>query len=318
MSLTHCTQKISPFDIASNTLFLGKSNRDTFIFTGVASNKWSIGDVPNGGYVMAIIIDSVIKHFAEKHQTDPVALNCFFFNKTIPGNLIIEIDELKMSKKGYCLVRAILKQRKDLQPLTSLDSYDPSQWQDKVQGIFTMGNMDNEQGPTHFYKNPSPPSDQHLEPYNYVFMGEFLETTFDMRSFPKSDTEAGKPEVTQTMGFKDGRPIDFKSIPYWCDMFLTPATLLGPAILDGPVWCPTMQLEVQFKRKPSGKRIRGHYVAPHIINGRFDISGEVWDEKGEILAITRHQCLVVPWSRNSKDETKAKERIEIMMQKSKI
>lgn len=38
MSVSQSTQEISAFDIASNTSFLGKSTRDTFIFTGVASN----------------------------------------------------------------------------------------------------------------------------------------------------------------------------------------------------------------------------------------------------------------------------------------
>ncbi|KAI8639972.1 thioesterase-like superfamily-domain-containing protein [Parasitella parasitica] len=318
MSISQSTQEISAFDVATDTSFLGKSNSNTFIFTGFASKKWCIGDVPNGGYVLAIIIDSVIRHFDESFQIDPVALNCFFFKKTIPGHLIVEIEELKMSKKGYCVVRAILKQRVDLQPLTSLENYDPSQWQDKVQGIFTMGNMDNEKGPTHFYKNPLQPSTEHLEPYNYVFMGEFLNTTIDKSKFPKSDIEAGSPEVIHTMEFKDSRPIDFKSIPYWCDMFNPPPTLLGPAILNGPVWCPTMQLEIQFKRKPSGKRITGRYISPHIINGRFDMSGEIWNEQGEILAITRHQCLIVPWSRNSKDESKVNARKQAMMEKSKI
>jgi hypothetical protein len=236
---------------------------------------------------LAIITDSVIKHFSTKYQTDPVALNCFFFNKTLPGNLILEIDELKMSKKGYCVIRCILKQRNDLAALTDITTYNPSEWSDKVQCIFTMGNMDNEQGPTYFYKNPTPPSQEHMEPYHYMFMGDFVNCTFDMRSFPKSDTEPGLPEVNQTMAFSDGRPIDFKSIPYWCDMFITPPTLLGPAVLNGPVWCPTMQLEVQFKRKPTGHQILGHCVAPHIINGRFDITGEIYNQQGEILALTR-------------------------------
>ncbi|KAI8060665.1 thioesterase-like superfamily-domain-containing protein [Gilbertella persicaria] len=261
---------------------------------------------------MAIILDSVIQHFADKYQIDPVALNCFFFNKTIPGHLILEIDELKMSKKGYCIVRCILKQRKDLQPLVDLATYNPSEWQDKVQGIFTMGNMDNEQGVTYYYKAPQPPNPDTLKPYRYMFMSEYLTTGFDLSTMPKSDTEPGKPEVMQKIGFNDGRPIDYKSIPYWCDMFTTPPTLLGPSVLGGPVWCPTMQLEVQFKRKPVGKEVFGHYVANHIINGRFDITGELWTEQGDILALTRHQCLVVPWSRNSSDESSAKKRLDAM------
>lgn len=239
------------------------------------------------GYVMAMIIDSVIRQFADKHQTDPVALNCFFFSKTLPGNLIVEIDELKMSRKGYCVVRAILKQTKDLKKLESLAAYNPSEWIDKVQGVFTMGNMDQEEGITHYHKHPPAPSQEHLEPYEYTFMGEFVDCKFDMRNFPTTDEKPGNPEVTQTMSFKDGRPVDFKSIPYWCDMFITPPVLLGPALLDGPIWCPTMQLEVQFKRKPTGKTVLAHFAARHIINSRFDVDGEIYNEQNELLALTR-------------------------------
>jgi hypothetical protein len=236
---------------------------------------------------MGIIIDSVIQLFSDKHQSDPVALNCFFFNKTLGGNLIIEVEELKMSRKGYCIVRAILKQTKDLKSLDNVESYDPSEWSDKVQGIFTMGNMDAEQGVTYFYNNPLPPSLDELEPYHYMFMGDYVNSKLDMRNFAKDENDIGKPEITQTMGFKDERPIDFKSIPYWCDMFITPPSLLGPVVLGGPVWCPTMQLEVQFKRKPTGQNIIAHFVTKHIINGRFDVDGEIWNEQGQILAITR-------------------------------
>ncbi|KAI8374848.1 thioesterase-like superfamily-domain-containing protein [Blakeslea trispora] len=299
------------FDEATTTQYLGKTNAGGFIFKGAASDKWSIGNVPNvSGYVIAVMLDAVIQHFSAKHQTDPVSLNCFFFSKTLPGHLILEIDELKMSKKGYCVVRCVLKQKVDLKPLDSTSTYNPSEWKDKVHGIFTMGNINSEQGVTHFYKPIEPPSVNTLTPYKYKFMGEFLDASFDMNNVPTDSAVPGKPEVSQLIGFNDERPIDFKSIPYWCDMFIPPPMLLGPAVLNGQVWCPTMQLEVQFKQRPSGLKVLAHYIANQIINGRFDVTGEIWSEAGDILALTRHQCLIVPWSRNSTDSALAQKRAE--------
>ncbi|KAG2203011.1 hypothetical protein INT47_013227 [Mucor saturninus] len=271
---------ISQFDEATITSYLGKTERGAHVFTGVASTRWSVGDVPN-------------------HQTDPVALNCFFFNKTLGGNYIVEIEELKMSGKGYCVVRAILKQTKDLTALDTVSSYQPSRWIDKVQGVFTMGNMDAEKGVTNLHKHPTPPPLDHLVPYEYIFMGEFVDAKLDTHILPVED-RTNQPELTQVIGFKDGREVDFKSMPYWCDMFLALPWLMGPTFLGGPIWCPTMQLEIQFKKKPTGKKVVGHFLSRHIINGRFDVDGEVWNEQGEILAITRHQNLIVPWSRNVK------------------
>ncbi|KAI8335669.1 thioesterase-like superfamily-domain-containing protein [Choanephora cucurbitarum] len=300
------------FDKATINQFLGKTKTGAFVFKGAADAKWSIGNVPNVSYVIAVMLDAVIQHFSTRTQVDPVALNCFFFNKTLPGHLILEIDELKMSKKGYCVVRCILKQKKDLTALDNLNGYNPSEWQDKVQGIFTMGNMDNEQGVTNFYKTLEPPNVNTLSPYKYFFMGEFLDVKFDMNNVSTDEDVPGKPEVTQLIGFSDGRPVDFKSIPYWCDMFVPPPMLLGPNVLNGQVWCPTMQLEVLFKRRPSGKKVIAHYVANHIINGRFDVTGEIWSEEGDIFALTRHQCLIVPWSRNSSDSSLAQKRSETL------
>lgn len=233
---------------------------------------------------MSIITDSVIRLFSDRHQTDPVALNCFFFNKTLAGNLVIEIEELKMSKKGYCIVRAVLKQTKDLSALEDMSAYDPSEWTDKVQAVFTMGNMDSEEGITHLYKSPAPSSDlvERLEPFKYTFMSDFVDSKFETSSFKDAT-----PEYTQMMNFKDQRITDFKSIPYWCDMILPPPHLLGEETFGGPVWCPTMQLEVQFKRKPTGQKIVAHFITKHIINNRFDIDGEIWNDNGDILATTR-------------------------------
>lgn len=58
------------------------------------------------------MLDSVMQHYQQRHQKHPIALNCFFFGKTLPGPCIVEIEELKASGKGYCICRAVLKQYK--------------------------------------------------------------------------------------------------------------------------------------------------------------------------------------------------------------
>ncbi|KAI8969204.1 thioesterase-like superfamily-domain-containing protein [Mycotypha africana] len=310
--------KLSHFDQATKTELLGKTDTESIIFTGIASNQWCIGDVPHVSYIASIVTDSVLQHFSDNYQKDLVALNCFYFSKTIPGPLIVEIEELKMSKKGYCVVRALLKQKKDLTPLRDIKAYKSAEWLVKLHCIFTIGNMDSEKGVTSFYRNPIAPSKEYIEPYHYAFMGEFLKTTIDATTFPRNDKQPGKPEIIQTVEFSDGRNIDFKSIPYLCDMFVTPPSLLGPSVLGGLVWCPTMQLEVQFKKRPTGKEVLAHFVAPHIINGRFDIDGEIWNENNEIVATTRHQCLIVPWSRNSKNSDAVQRRQKMLNDKSKL
>ncbi|CAO3591211.1 unnamed protein product [Absidia cylindrospora] len=176
MSLTTTTENPRyQFDQATNTVFLGKTETGSVCYTGHASKDWAIGNVPNVSYVVSLILDSVLQNYQQRHQKHPVALNCYFFGKTLPGAFIVEIEELKSSGKGYCICRAVLKQYKDMdQPLPStIADYKSNDPITKVHGIFTMGNMDTESGKTHYHNNPKAPSRDKMIPTKYAFMGNF-------------------------------------------------------------------------------------------------------------------------------------------------
>ncbi|CAO3598288.1 unnamed protein product [Absidia cylindrospora] len=251
------------------------------------------------------MFDSVLRLYSERYQVDPVALNCFFLRKTEMTAIIIEIKDIKVNRKGYCVTQATIKQTKSSQPgqapLQQLEDYHAADYVDKVLGVFTMGNMDNEQGASSDHDLPAPPNngDRQLAPFSLFYMKELIEMEVDAASLP--DPTTIKPmEVHQTIRFRDQRPVDFKSIPFWCDNFVSPPNLLGP-VFDGPLWCATMQMEVQFKRKcPEGlKKVAASFVTHTLKNSRFDIDGWIWGDNGELLATTRHQCLCLPWERNT-------------------
>ncbi|KAL0092464.1 thioesterase-like superfamily-domain-containing protein [Phycomyces blakesleeanus] len=308
LNLTNST--ISAFDKGTNTQFIGKSASGALYYVGHASLQWSIGQVPNVSYVVSIMLDSVLQRYEKLYQKHPISLNCFFLRKTIPGPILIEIEDIKMSGKGYCLSRAVLKQLNNFDdPMpTNIDEYDPAMFNDKIQGVFTMGNMLNEQGVTVLHKPLTPPSRENLEPFKYIFMGDMVNSKIDHSMLPKSDNDGvqtpGTPEHHHLISFSDNRSVDFKSIPYWCDMFITPAANLGTDVWGGSIWCATMQMEIQFKRIPTGKEVLCSFITPHIMNSRLDLDGGIWDEDNNLLAVTRHQCLALPFSRNTPNVSK--------------
>ncbi|KAI8139791.1 thioesterase-like superfamily-domain-containing protein [Fennellomyces sp. T-0311] len=284
-------ERLSAFDEATNTTYIGTTEDGTTLYAGNAIKQWCIGDVPHVSYVIALVTDSVLRHFSQKYQKDPIALNCFYMHKTSIGPFVVAIQNLKTSKKGYCLVRASLLQNEGAPILTNVSQFQREAYKEKVHVIFTMGNMDAEEGVSFMHEPYQAPNRDAMVPFKHTFMGEFLTGLVDRSTMGKSHLHMGKPEFHQALQYSDGRDIDFKCIPYFCDLFVTPPMLLGWDFLG---------LEVQFKRRPSGKEVLTSIVAPHIINGRFDCSGGVWDPEGNLIALTRHQCLVVPWSRNSK------------------
>lgn len=180
-----------------------------------------------------------------------------------------------------------LSQNPSAGPLTSVDDYDSDSYTLHITGIFTFGSFATETGLTHTYKPSSPPSREELQPMKWRFMDDIVYGSADLSAFAKGEKDVGRPDLRHVAGFKDQRPLDFVSIPYWCDMITPPAMMLGPAVLGGQVWVPTMQMEVLFKAVPRGKEVFCNFISRYVINGRDEMDGEIFDEDGNLLALTR-------------------------------
>ena len=77
--------------------------------------------------------------------------------------------------------------------------------------------------------------------------------------------------------------------------FHSPTSFLGEEVIGGPGSYPTLTLEIQFKSLPKGQWAVCTFRSRFLKNGRNEIDGELWDEEGNLLCITRHMCLTVPW-----------------------
>ncbi|KAI9274839.1 thioesterase-like superfamily-domain-containing protein [Phascolomyces articulosus] len=300
------------FDRATCSSYIGESDTVTY-YAGSVDINWAIGQVPAGGYVVALSLSAVLDHFSTRYQQHPASLNTFFFKKTEAGPFIVEITELKSSKKGFVVVKAVLRQPKKYNEKNKvpqdLSKYDRNQYVTKTLSIITMSDMNGETGITLSKGEtgvaPVPPQMATMEPAKMDYMGDYVDLYQDKSTYPVYDTQGnvikpGRAEIHHGYDFKDGRETDFKSLPYWADLFTNPLYSMGPQVLGkSKYWMPTLQLEVQFKTVPKDvKNVIATFKIPHIVNNRFDLDGALYDQHQNLLAITRHQCLVVPWERN--------------------
>ncbi|KAG0171304.1 hypothetical protein DFQ28_010787 [Apophysomyces sp. BC1034] len=307
-------QDMYAFDKATNTKYLGKTTSGRAVYVGRTDKTWAVGEASSGGYVLSVMMDSMLQHYAERHQQHPIALNAFFLRKTSPGPVVIEIEDIKTSRKGYCLSRTMLKQPKDGQTvLRTLEEYDPAAYVENVYSVTTMGDMHSEKGATHLHKPWQPPREEDLEDFQYDFMGEHVIAKINTRNLPVplvgDDQTPGRAEHDHIIEFRDGRPVDFKSIPYWSDMLISPPANLGTNVHGGRIWCATMQLEIQFKAIPSGNKVPSSFISSHLVNSRCDLDGALFDQDGKLLALTRHQVLALPWNRNTPAEKPGKSKL---------
>lgn len=181
-------------------------------------------------------------------------------------------------------------------PIISIDDYNPSDYNEqRVHAIATFGDYATENGLTLLTDPTVPPSRSTFTLTEFTAgnsaMGPLIVWKPDLSYFATEITP-GKPIVNHSIAFADGRKPDVWSMPYFADMFFPPPGLLGADTLGGDSWFPTMQMEVQFKNVPVGKDLVCTFKSRHIINGRFDIDGELWDEEGTLVATTRYLWII--------------------------
>ncbi|KAI8072890.1 thioesterase-like superfamily-domain-containing protein [Gongronella butleri] len=296
----------SLFDKGTHVVYLGKSSWGTHIFAGEVSKRFALGNAPLGGYTSSIALAAVLEHFTGKRQQDPVAMNTFFLRKTEFAPVIVEVQDLKMSRRGYCTSQVTLKQCESAHSmLQRLEDYDAQQYVSKVMAVVTMGNMDDEKGITNYHKLPPCPA---LDTSRVFVEGdhdlvEVGKVCLDAQCIRKGALDALPPEIHEIIAFQDGRQMDAKAMAFFCDMLISPPNQLGERVFGGPLWCPTMQMEIVFKRRFTAKDIQlaASYFTHAVRDNRFDIDGWLWTMDGELVATTRHQCLAIPRERKVKN-----------------
>jgi len=88
--------------------------------------------------------------------------------------------------------------------------------------------------------------------------------------------------------FGDGRPIDTLSL-------LTIADSFAPPVFNVPVpkaWVPTIELTVHVRAVPVGTRVACVFRSRVIQGGLTEEDGEIWDESGNLVAISRQMALL--------------------------
>jgi acyl-CoA thioesterase len=92
-----------------------------------------------------------------------------------------------------------------------------------------------------------------------------------------------KSELKGWIRFKDGRPFDQLSILLLADSF-PPPVLASQGVI---AWIPTIEMSVNIRSLPKAKWLRCIFCSRFINSGFVEEDGELWDENGEIVAISR-------------------------------
>ncbi|MFM8411892.1 MAG: thioesterase family protein, partial [Alphaproteobacteria bacterium] len=194
------------------------------------SDRWGIGMVPNGGYVLAVATNAIR---AALPDLDPLTVTAHFLRPASPGEARVEVEVVKEGRR-FSTASARLVQASG----------------EVIRVLGTWGRIERTGKPLHVAGEPPalPPRESLATAWGAGSgdSGPFSEgppmtirDRFEVRFDPATDGflrgERGtRAEVRAWLRFADGRPADVHSLPLVADALPPPALHLVP-----PGWLPT-------------------------------------------------------------------------------
>ena len=244
---------------------------DPGVYAGTMSDRWSIGPVPNGGYVLAVGMAALRQALP---KPDPVSITAHYLRPSRPGPVSVHVETVKVGRR-YATAMARMAQ----------------QGRETVRVLATYGTLGAGDGPSHIAGGPPPlPPRSALAPVRHdagMTFGrrfELLSTTLDF----EPGRATGPAEVSGWIRFADGRRPDVHALGLIADAF-PPACFHVVA----PGWVPTLELTVHIRARPSSAWLRCVFRTRFLFAGLLEEDGEIWDEDGTLVALSR-QLAAVP------------------------
>lgn len=247
-------------------------------FSGQLSERWNIGAVPNGGYVMAVAcraFEALLPH------PDVLTLSGHYIAPTAPGPVELAGTVLHSGRSTSC-ANLLLKQ------------------DGRTRATFTAtaGHFDDPAANLADHSEVGPPPElppaAECTPAAVVpGLTPEIVARFDARHAPATlgwhRGEPGGPLLSAAhIAFADGRPPDVTSLPLFADA--VQPTIFSRYGVTG--WVPTLQLNLQMRRRPAAGPLAVAFRTRHVTGGLHEEDGELWDADGRLVALSRQLARV--------------------------
>ena len=240
------------------------------LWRGELCRGWRIGEVPNGGYVLAVagrVLSQALPH------RDPLAVNAFYLAPTGLGPIDCRVELLRHGRNtSHAQLR--MYQQGELKVLvtaayTELAALKGESWSAKSRPDYPG------------WQDCTPSGQDRVE-----FFRERVEVRLvsGAEVFTRKEPN-GSGEFRGWIAHRDGAEPDTLSLLMFADAFAPPVfTIFGPL-----QWVPTVELTVQVRARPSPGPLQARFYSRHLTRGVIEEDGEFWDSAGQLVAISRRE-----------------------------
>ena len=233
---------------------------------------WRIGEVPNGGYVMALGARALSEALAHPH---PQVVNAFYISPTELGPIDCFVTVLRSSKRtSHASVQMI--QKGEL----------------KVVLTAAYVNLNVSKGP-----NWSSVQADKIPVWDDCEIGANSELEFRQRvdirlasggNVFRTGKPSGEGKIEGWLAHQDRTDPDVISLLMFADAMPPPAF----NVFGRVGWVPTVELTVQIRALPSPGPIQARVQTSSITSGVMEEDGTFWDAEGQLVAIGRQTARI--------------------------
>jgi hypothetical protein len=263
-----------PEDLSFDAATAVKEAGDPSLFEASIHHLWTVGDKPNGGYLLALLgrAARITARRAVDREWEVLSSSITYLRAPEPGPAAVRTTLLR-SGRTAAHVRAVLAQ----------DAVD------LVDAVFVLGDLPEE--PTTRYDGtapfhaPGPDDCVRLTPKIptgvYVGIMDVLDLRLDPATLPfaASPPPAGTPaELRGWTRFADGRAPDALSLLFLADA-IPPATLM----IGSSGWVPTLQMTAYVRAHPAPGWLGIRMTAGLVADGMVDETCVLWDSRSHLV-----------------------------------
>ena len=250
------------------------------VYDGAVADGWDIGDVANGGYVLAL----AARAMSDAARRPPLSITAHYMAPGRSGPCVIEVDAVRAGRRLATMAARLT--------------------QGETEVIRVLGTFGEASPPgTEPLATLAPPPD--LAPYDDSPRMARFSPTATPSGLPRQldvrirsgdegftvERPTGRPEVAGWFAFADQQPgdsIDAIGLLLAADAFFPPVFNAGIT----PGWVPTLELTVHIRAVPAPGPIAARFHSDVIAGGLLSEDGELWDSTGTLVAQSRQLALM--------------------------
>jgi len=237
-------------------------------YAGVISSKWSINEVPNGGYLMALMANAMLQ--AGRISATPI-VTANFLRRCEPGEARISVERMAHSRQ-----------------FERFETRLHQGGEEKIRAFGTFADEKNECILESYQAFPPCIADLSQCVPIPEMPGFTIYRHLDIRLDPActgwfEGRLSDQSEMKGWIRFRDRRDFDVPSILLAADAF-PPAVLSSQGMV---AWVPTLEYSVSFRNAPATDWLKCVFRTRYITCGLLEEDGEIWDGEDNLVAISR-------------------------------